>query len=104
LGRAPGGQHDAVTEFPSVPGVEHRFVQAGDVRLHVAEAGAGDPVVLVHGWPQHWYCWRHVVPRLANDHRVVCPDLRERRPRQREQELRNGAPRSPPDRGTSSTG
>ena len=76
MGRAPGGQHDAVTEFPSVPGVEHRFVQAGDVRLHVAEAGAGDPVVLVHGWPQHWYCWRHVVPRLANDHRVVCPDLR----------------------------
>ena len=65
-----------MTELPSVAGVEHRFVDAGDVRLHVAEAGAGDPVVLLHGWPQHWYCWRHVIPRLAAEHRVVCPDLR----------------------------
>jgi pimeloyl-ACP methyl ester carboxylesterase len=65
-----------VAELPSVPGVEHRFVQAGAVRLHVAEAGAGDPVVLLHGWPQHWYCWRRVIPRLAERHRVVCPDLR----------------------------
>ena len=36
------------------------------LRFHVAEAGAGDaPVVLVHGWPQHWWMWRHVVPLLA---------------------------------------
>jgi pimeloyl-ACP methyl ester carboxylesterase len=64
------------TEPPAVAGVEHRFVQAGSVRLHVAEAGAGDPVVLLHGWPQHWYCWRRVIPRLARTHRVLCPDLR----------------------------
>jgi pimeloyl-ACP methyl ester carboxylesterase len=62
--------------MPHVEGVEHRFVRAGDVRLHVAEAGAGDPVVLLHGWPQHWYCWRRVIPRLAERHRVLCPDLR----------------------------
>jgi pimeloyl-ACP methyl ester carboxylesterase len=61
---------------PSVPGVEHRFVQAGAVRLHVAEAGAGDPIVLLHGWPQHWYCWRRIIPRLVGEHRVLCPDLR----------------------------
>jgi pimeloyl-ACP methyl ester carboxylesterase len=35
------------------------------VRLHVAEAGSGDPVVLLHGFPQHWYAWRHVIPLLA---------------------------------------
>jgi pimeloyl-ACP methyl ester carboxylesterase len=64
------------TELPSVAGVEHRFVQAGGLRLHVAEAGAGDPIVLLHGWPQHWYCWRRVIPRLAERHRVLCPDLR----------------------------
>jgi pimeloyl-ACP methyl ester carboxylesterase len=63
-------------ELPRLPGVEHRFVQAGAVRLHVAEAGAGDPVVLLHGWPQHWYCWRRVIPRLVGEHRVLCPDLR----------------------------
>ena len=62
--------------LPSVPGVTHRFVETRGIRLHVAEAGEGDPVVLVHGWPQHWYCWRRVIPRLAADHRLICPDLR----------------------------
>lgn len=61
--------------IPEVPGVEHRFVELDRVRLHVAEAGQGEPVVLLHGWPQHWWCWRHQVPELARDHRVICPDL-----------------------------
>jgi pimeloyl-ACP methyl ester carboxylesterase len=65
-----------MSEFPAVPGVEHRYVQAGVIRMHVAEAGAGEPVVLLHGWPQHWYCWRRVLPRVAERHRVICPDLR----------------------------
>ncbi len=63
-------------EFPDVPGVEHRFVDAGRLRMHVAEAGEGDPVLLLHGWPQHWYMWREVIPRLAPHARVICPDLR----------------------------
>ena len=28
---------------------------AGDLNFHVAEAGEGEPVLLLHGWPQHWY-------------------------------------------------
>ena len=63
-------------EFPEVPGVEHRFVDAGRLRMHVAEAGEGDPVLLLHGWPQHWYLWREVIPRLAPHARIICPDLR----------------------------
>ena len=39
----------------------------GGVRMHVAEAGAGEPLLLVHGWPQHWYEWRGVVAELAGD-------------------------------------
>ena len=62
--------------MPHVDGVEHRHVQAGEVRMHVAEAGEGEPVVLLHGWPQHWYVWRGVIPRLAERYRVICPDLR----------------------------
>jgi pimeloyl-ACP methyl ester carboxylesterase len=42
----------------------------------VAEAGAGDPLVLLHGWPQHWFAWRKLIPKLAESYRVVCPDLR----------------------------
>jgi pimeloyl-ACP methyl ester carboxylesterase len=66
-----------VEELPSVEGVEHRFVRVGEIEMHVAESGAGEPVVLLHGWPQHWYCWRRVIPKLtAAGHHVVCPDLR----------------------------
>jgi pimeloyl-ACP methyl ester carboxylesterase len=63
-------------DVPAVAGVTHREVQAGDVRLHVAEAGSGPPVVLLHGWPQHWWCWRHLIEPLARTHRVLVPDLR----------------------------
>ncbi len=48
------------------------------VRLHVAEAGEPDaaPLLAVHGWPQHWWLWRDVIPVLSATHRVICPDLR----------------------------
>ncbi len=65
-----------------VPGVEvtHRDVdlQTRGLRVHVAEAGAADapPLVLLHGWPQHWWEWRKVMAPLAEDFRVLCPDLR----------------------------
>jgi pimeloyl-ACP methyl ester carboxylesterase len=62
--------------FPEVEGVQHRFVDAGGLRMHVAEAGHGDPLVLLHGWPQHWYEWRHQIPVLSQHYRVICPDLR----------------------------
>jgi pimeloyl-ACP methyl ester carboxylesterase len=62
--------------FPHVPGVEHRFVEAAGLRMHVAEAGEGEPVLALHGWPQHWYLWRAVIPRLAPYARIICPDLR----------------------------
>jgi pimeloyl-ACP methyl ester carboxylesterase len=63
-------------DFPQVPGVEHRYVDAGGLRMHVAEAGEGEPVLALHGWPQHWYLWRAVMPRLAPHARVIAPDLR----------------------------
>ena len=67
-----------MSDLPHVDGVEHRFVRAGGLRMHVAEAGdpSKPPLLLLHGWPQHWYEWRHVVPLLAGDFRLVMPDLR----------------------------
>lgn len=64
--------------FPHVPGVRHSFVDADGLRMHVAEAGPedGEPIVLLHGWPQHWYEWRGLVPALSKDYRMVMPDLR----------------------------
>ena len=68
-----------VRPFPEVDGVAvaHRDVVLPDgTRLHVAEAGDGPPLVLVHGWPQHWWAWRRLLPALAQERRVLCPDLR----------------------------
>jgi pimeloyl-ACP methyl ester carboxylesterase len=62
--------------FPHVEGVEHRWVEANGVRMHVAEAGSGPPIVLLHGWPQHWYLWRAVMPALAGEARLIAPDWR----------------------------
>lgn len=61
---------------PQLEGVTHRDVQVPGARLHVAEAGEGAPILLLHGWPQHWWTWRKVIPALAEDHRLICPDLR----------------------------
>ena len=63
-------------DLPELDGVTHRDVVARRLRFHVAEAGAGDPLVLVHGWPQHWWMWRHVVPLLAPHARLVMIDTR----------------------------
>jgi pimeloyl-ACP methyl ester carboxylesterase len=59
-----------------VTGVESRHADLGDVRLHHVTAGSGPPVVLLHGWPQTWFCWRGVIPLLAEHHTVIAPDLR----------------------------
>jgi len=55
----------------------HRNVSANGVRLHVAEAGTGPLVLLLHGFPEFWWSWRHQLVGLAEaGYRVVAPDLR----------------------------
>jgi pimeloyl-ACP methyl ester carboxylesterase len=65
-------------EMPHAEGVEHRFVEANGIRMHVAESGSPEApaVLLLHGWPQHWYMWRRVMKDLAGDYRLLAPDLR----------------------------
>jgi pimeloyl-ACP methyl ester carboxylesterase len=66
-----------VSQPPEIEGVSHHWVSARGVRFHYAEAGSGDEVVLcLHGWPQHWYEWRHLMPALADRYRVIALDLR----------------------------
>jgi pimeloyl-ACP methyl ester carboxylesterase len=55
----------------------HRFVDVNGVRLHIAEQGQGPLVLLLHGWPESWYSWRHQFgPLVAAGYRVVAPDQR----------------------------
>ena len=64
--------------MPIVEGVDHRFVDANGIRIHVAESGSPDapPVLLLHGWPQHWFMWREVMASLGDEYRLLAPDLR----------------------------
>ena len=61
---------------PQLEEVDHHFVGLPGLRMAVAEAGSGVPVLLLHGFPQHWWEWRKVIPGLAERFRVICPDLR----------------------------
>jgi pimeloyl-ACP methyl ester carboxylesterase len=56
--------------------IEHRYVSIRGLTLHCAVAGDGPLVVLLHGFPESWYSWRHQIPALATRFRVVAPDLR----------------------------
>ncbi len=60
----------------STPEVTHRFAALSEMSMHYATAGAGEPLVLLHGFPQSWYEWRLVMPALAARWRVIAPDLR----------------------------
>ncbi|MEA2703471.1 MAG: hypothetical protein QOD63_1416 [Actinomycetota bacterium] len=58
--------------------LEHHAVSRPWGELHVVEAGpaTADAIVLVHGWPQHWFAWRHVIAALAPTTRVLAIDVR----------------------------
>jgi pimeloyl-ACP methyl ester carboxylesterase len=53
-----------------------RFVDANGIRQHAVVGGDGPPLLLVHGWPENWYAWRHVMPQLAEDYTVIAVDQR----------------------------
>jgi pimeloyl-ACP methyl ester carboxylesterase len=65
-------------EPPPLDGVTHSYVEVNRARWHVATAGDPDapPLLLLHGWPQHWWMWRRVIGTLAEDFRVYAPDMR----------------------------
>lgn len=56
----------------------HHKIRLSDVVMHYVTAGPADapPVFLLHGWPQTWFEWRHVMGLLANDYQLIAPDMR----------------------------
>jgi pimeloyl-ACP methyl ester carboxylesterase len=54
----------------------HHTTSVNGIQLHYVIGGHGDPVVLLHGWPETWYEWHHVMPALAKNYTVIAPDLR----------------------------
>jgi pimeloyl-ACP methyl ester carboxylesterase len=54
----------------------HHMAFVNGIQLHYVIGGQGDPVVLLHGWPETWYEWHYVMPALAKNYTVIAPDLR----------------------------
>jgi pimeloyl-ACP methyl ester carboxylesterase len=61
----------------SADGITHRTLPVGPLEMHIAEAGTGPLVVLLHGFPECWYSWRHQLTALAAaGYHAVAPDQR----------------------------
>ncbi len=54
----------------------HHRLEANGLKQHYVEAGSGPPVILLHGFPETWYAWRHQIPVLGQHYRLIVPDLR----------------------------
>jgi alpha/beta hydrolase fold len=54
----------------------HHMASVNGIQMHYVIGGQGDPVVLLHGWPETWYAWHKVMPALAKNYTVIAPDLR----------------------------
>ncbi|MGW4580355.1 alpha/beta fold hydrolase [Rhodococcus aetherivorans] len=63
--------------LPEASGFDHLVVETPGLHTHVAAIGEGEPVVLLHGFPEHWWQWHAIAPVIAAcGYRVICPDLR----------------------------
>ncbi len=57
--------------------ITHQQIHTNGITMHIAEAGNGPVVVLLHGFPEVWYAWRHQLPALAKaGYHAIAPDLR----------------------------
>jgi pimeloyl-ACP methyl ester carboxylesterase len=61
---------------PLTSGLRHEYATVNGIRMHFVERGSGPLVVLLHGFPEFWYSWRHQIPALARYFHVVAPDQR----------------------------
>jgi len=58
-------------------GIEFSYIETNGIKMRIAQKGEGPMVLLVHGWPESWYSWRHQIMSLSEQgYRVVAPDMR----------------------------
>ncbi|UIJ34350.1 alpha/beta fold hydrolase [Allobranchiibius sp. GilTou73] len=61
---------------PAVPGAEHHTAAVAGTEIHYVTAGtSGEPILLVHGFPETWWAFHKLLPLLATEHRVIAVDL-----------------------------
>ena len=57
-------------------GFERGAIETSGATINYVAAGVGEPILLLHGYPETHVCWHRVAPELAKRYRVVCADLR----------------------------
>lgn len=55
---------------------QHEYITTNGVKLHYVTQGEGDLMLMLHGFPEFWYSWRHQIPEFAKNYKVVALDLR----------------------------
>jgi pimeloyl-ACP methyl ester carboxylesterase len=66
-----------VSEVTTTSNVQHRTIETNGIRMHIAEAGSGPLVLMLHGFPESWYSWRHQLAALSEaGFHAVAPDQR----------------------------
>ena len=69
--------HPPLAPMNAESSIRHDFAEVNGIRLHYAESGGGDDlVILLHGFPEFWYSWRKQLIALSERFHVVAPDLR----------------------------
>ncbi|MEE9376566.1 MAG: alpha/beta hydrolase [Candidatus Lokiarchaeia archaeon] len=56
--------------------IEEVYIETNGIKLHTIIVGSGEPLVLLHGFPEFWYCWSKVIPLLKDDFKLIIPDMR----------------------------
>ena len=56
--------------------LEEVFIETNGIMLHTIIVGTGEPLILLHGFPEFWYCWLKVIPFLKDDFKLIIPDMR----------------------------
>lgn len=70
------GGPERETATVTMPNFEHNYAYLKNLRMHYVTSGKGEPVVLIHGWPETWYAWRRVIPLLSDQYQLIAPDTR----------------------------
>jgi len=77
-GKSDAGKKERLTVQPASPptNFKHAMTNVNNVNIHYVIGGAGEPLVLLHGFGQNWYMWNRLLPELSKHFTVIAPDLR----------------------------
>ena len=56
--------------------IEEHFIETNGIKLHTIIVGSGEPIILLHGFPEFWYGWKNIILGLKSKFKLIVPDMR----------------------------